>query len=252
VKDDDAPGSPGAETLPAAYAAWRESMLGRITDELERDLILERTGPAAGRRILDVGCGDGVLALELAERGAQVTGVDTSARMIAAARERAKRAGHDVTFEVASAEALPFSPGTYDAVVAITILCFVEDAARTLREICRVLKPGGHLIIGELGKWSTWAAFRRIKGWFGSPVWRHARFRSPPELRQLAAETGLVDVSVTGAIFYPPIGAAARLLGRFDSTIGARTTVGAAFLVLTMAKTDEIRAEAWPPETTHP
>ena len=50
-----------AEGLPAAYASWRRSPLGRITDDLERDLLLERIGPLPGRRILDVGCGDGGL-----------------------------------------------------------------------------------------------------------------------------------------------------------------------------------------------
>jgi len=64
------------DTLPAAYADWRRSTLGRITDKLEETLLLERIGPAQGLRILDVGCGDGVLATALASAGAQVTGLD--------------------------------------------------------------------------------------------------------------------------------------------------------------------------------
>lgn len=159
--------------------------------------------------------------------------------MVGAARERAKHAGYDVTFGVAQAGALPFSPGTFDVVIAITVLCFIEDAARALREMSRVLEPGGRLVVGELGKWSSWAAIRRIQGWLGSPVWSHARFTSPSELRELADEAGLVDGSVTGAIFFPPIGVAARLLGRFDDAIGTRTTLGAAFLVLAASKAGE-------------
>ena len=69
------------DTLRTKYATWRESTPGRLTDALERDLILERVGPATSVSILDVGCGDGVPALELAERGAQATGVDNSLRM---------------------------------------------------------------------------------------------------------------------------------------------------------------------------
>lgn len=225
-----------AERLPAAYAAWRHSVLGRVTDALEQDLILELVRPSAGLRILDVGCGDGVLAEELARYGAQVTGVDASEAMVAAARKRAERHGDRISFEVARAEALPFETGRFDVVVAITVLCFVENAGGALREMSRVLKPDGHLIIGELGRYSSWAAVRRIKGWLGSPVWRHARFRTPSQFERLAAEAGLVAISVKGAIFYPPLGIAARLLAPLDRKMGAWTTTGAAFLVLTASR----------------
>jgi SAM-dependent methyltransferase len=214
VTAEDTNGHQDLEGLPAAYAAWRESALGQITDALEQDLILELVGPPTGLRILDVGCGDGILAVELAARGAQATGVDPSPQMIAAARKRAQRNGKDVSFERAAAEALPFTSGTIDV----------------------VLKPGGRLIIGELGRSSSWAAVRRVKGWLGSPVWSRARFRSPSELRQLAIGAGLVDVSVMGAVFYPPIGLAARLLRPIDRRLGACTTTGAAFLVLAATK----------------
>jgi ubiquinone biosynthesis O-methyltransferase len=229
-RDDD------LEGLPAAYADWRASALGRATDALEQDLILELVGPPAGLRILDVGCGDGILVLDLAGRGAHATGVDASAAMVAAARARAHRHRRDVSFDMARAEALPFQSQTFDVVVAVTVLCFIEDAARVLGELTRVLKPGGRLIIGELGAWSSWAAVRRVKGWLGSPVWRHARFRTPSELRRLAIGAGLVDLSVRGAVFYPPMDLAARRLGPIDRRIGARTTAGAAFLALRATK----------------
>lgn len=224
------------ESLPAAYAAWRASTLGQITDALEQGLILKLIGPPAGLRILDVGCGDGVLAVEMAGRAEHVTGVDASPEMIAAARRRAERQGHEVSFEIGRVETLPFEAGTFDAVLAVTILCFVEDAAGALCEMVRVLKPGGRLIVGELGRYSSWAAIRRLKGWLGSPVWRRARFHSAAELRSLASDAGLVDVSVKGAVFYPPNGVAARLLGPIDPKIGAFTTAGAAFLALSATK----------------
>src|SRR5690606_14582712 len=75
-----------ADALPAAYSAWRQSTLGRITDALEQGLILDLIGPPDGKAVLDVGCGDGILALELSRRGANVVGVDASEDMIAAAR----------------------------------------------------------------------------------------------------------------------------------------------------------------------
>jgi len=224
------------ERLPAAYAAWRASTLGQVTDVLEQDLILDLIGPPAGLRILDVGCGDGVLAVELAGSTAHVTGVDASPEMIAAARRRAERHGREVSLELGKAEKLPFATDMFDMVIAVTVLCFVEDTAGALREMIRVLKPGGRLIVGELGRYSSWAFARRMKAWLGSPVWRRARFRSAAELGSLAASAGLVGLSVKGAVFYPPSGLAARLLGPIDPKIGALTTAGAAFLALTATK----------------
>lgn len=116
------------------------------------------------------------------------------------------------------------------------MFCFIEDAATSVRELARVLKPGGRLIIGELGKWSTWAAVRRVKGRLGAPVWRRARFRGASELKRLTTGAGLIDISVKGAIFYPPAGLAARLLRPIDHRMGACTTWGAAFLGLATTK----------------
>ena len=233
---EDASGRNDLVRLPAAYVAWRESVLGQITDALEQGLILDLLGTPDRRRIVDVGCGDGILALELSRRGAQAVGVDVSEEMVSAARKRAKEGGHDVHLDIAQAEALPFETASFDVVVAVTVLCFVKDAAVALKEMVRVLKPGGRLIVGELGRHSTWAALRRIKGWLGSAVWNHARFRSASELRELAKKPSLIDVSVHGAIYYPPFGIAARLLGPLDRRIGAWTTTGAAFLALAATK----------------
>lgn len=242
----------GDDGMQAAYAAWRESTLGRITDALERDLLLERIGRPSGLRVLEVGCGDGDLAIELASRDAHVTGVDRSERMIAAARERAAAKG-DTRFQVASAEALPFDNDAFDVVLAVTVLCFVADATAAMNEMTRILKPGGRLIIGELGRYSSWAALRRLKGWFGSSIWSVARFRTPAELTRLANAAGLAEVSVTGGVFYPPLGLAARLLGPIDRKIGAWTTLGAAFLALSARKPHHPTQRgrpSWSPTTT--
>ena len=127
---------------PNAYARWRASDLGTITERSERDLILELVGDVNCRKILDVGCGDGELAVVLAKRGANVTGIDSSGAMIEAARARAKRHGADITPQVARAEQLPFPAEQFDVVTAVTILCFVKDAGPVFREVSRVLGPG--------------------------------------------------------------------------------------------------------------
>jgi 2-polyprenyl-3-methyl-5-hydroxy-6-metoxy-1,4-benzoquinol methylase len=78
------------QALPLADADWRRSTLGRINDAREERLLLDRIGPTRDLRILDVGCGDGVLATRLARSGARVTGLDASADMIAAAQRLEK------------------------------------------------------------------------------------------------------------------------------------------------------------------
>jgi SAM-dependent methyltransferase len=137
---------------------------------------------------------------------------------------------------VGPGEALPFAAETFDLVTAITVLCFVDDADSVLREIARVLRPGGRLVIGELGKWSSWAMQRRIRAWLGSPLWRRGRFRSATRLRGLAEAAGLSVAELRGAIYYPRCTVAARLMAPYDSWFGRRTTVGAAFIALAADK----------------
>lgn len=221
---------------PEAYVNWRASDVGAITERLERRLILELLGDVSGRTLLDLGCGDGKLAVELASRGAQVTAVDASEPMIAAARARADEAGVEIRFHIAAAGKLPFPDGNFDTVAAVTILCFVENATPVFNEIARILRPGGRLVIGELGKWSIWAAARRLRGWLGSAMWRRGRFRTPGQLWKLAHESGLMPGPVRGAVYYPRWNRAARLLGPLDDRISRFTTAGAAFLALSATK----------------
>lgn len=221
---------------PQAYASWRGSTIGTITEGLERQLVLELLGDVSGRRMLEIGCGDGSMAVELARRGAEVTAIDASAVMISAARQRAQAERVVIDFRLATADNLPFQPTQFDLVVAVTILCFVENAAPVFSEIARVLRPGGRLVIGELNRWSTWAAERRLRAWLGSALWRRGRFRTPRQLRRLATDAGLEPGLVTGAVYYPRFRWAARWMSPFDRRIGRHTTLGAAFIAMSAQK----------------
>ena len=112
-------------------------------------------GELAGREVLDVGCGDGVLLRAVASRGARVTEIDADPAMVTAARRVAAEAGIDARLMEGRAERLPFADASFDVVAAITVLCFAEDAALLVREMARVLRPGGSIVIGELGRWSS-------------------------------------------------------------------------------------------------
>lgn len=221
---------------PETYARWRASELGAITEELQHNLMLQLIGDVTGKRVLEIGCGDGKLAVEMAQRGATVIAVDASQDMIDAAQRRAIAAGVQVDLRPGTAQALALPDASFDLVVAVTMLCFVEDATPAFAEISRVLRPSGKLIIGELNKWSAWAAGRRLRAWLGSALWQRGRFRTPDELRTLVRNAGLEPGTVTGAIYYPRSARAARLMRRFDVQLGHLTTIGAAFLALAATK----------------
>lgn len=221
---------------PGLYAEWRGADIGLMTERLERALVLELAGPVAGEDALDVGCGDGDLALDLWRRGARVGGIDASAAMVMAAQERARRHAAAIAFAIGRAERLPYAADSFDLVLAVTILCFVADARPVFGELARVLRPGGRLVIGELGRWSSWAAARRIRAWRGSALWQKARFRTRSELCRLARGAGLDVAAVRGAVFYPRLAAAARLLAPMDAALGRLTTLGAAFIALSAGK----------------
>jgi hypothetical protein len=87
-------------------------------------------------------------------------------------------------------------------------------------------------VIGELGRWSLWAAKRRMSGWLGSRTWASATFRTAGALESHVRDAGLAVTAVRGAVYYPPFGPAAALIARWDAWIGRRTTAGAAFLVV--------------------
>lgn len=217
---------------PELYSDWTGTTLGEITESLEDRLLWSLTGDVADRRALEIGCGEGRLAIELQKRGAVVTGADASADMIAAARTNAAATGCPLDLVRAEATHLPFADGSFDLVLAKTVLCFVGEADDMFAEMARVLRPGGRLVIGELHKWSTWAAQRRIRAWLGSPLWRRGRFRTAGELRRLARGAGLEAETVRGAIYFPRLTMAARLMAPCDDWLSRRTNFGAAFLAM--------------------
>ena len=108
--------------------------------------MLALAGDVAGQRVLDLGCGEGAYSRALAGRGARVSGVDGSARLIDVARQRAAAAGLAIDCTCANASALDgYASGSFDLIVASMILMNVEDYAGAIREAHRVLVAGGAL-----------------------------------------------------------------------------------------------------------
>jgi SAM-dependent methyltransferase len=108
-----------------------------------RDRFFDHIVPAPGRATLEVGCGEGRVARDLATRGHSVTAVDASPVLVASAVEADTRS----QYLVAAAEALPFDPGAFDLVVAYNSLMDVDDMPSAIAEAARVLEPSGRLAI---------------------------------------------------------------------------------------------------------
>ena len=124
------------------YSAVNEISL--LNAYYERPATLALAGDVAGRRILDAGCGSGPLSAALHDRGAIVTGFDSSAGMLELAR---RRLGDDADLHVAElGRPLPFADDAFDDVVASLVLHYLEDWTAPLAELRRVLRPGGRLI----------------------------------------------------------------------------------------------------------
>jgi SAM-dependent methyltransferase len=120
------------DPLAQAYDAFRTGYAEELFD------VLFESGLAAGARVVDVGCGTGLVAEELIKRGCCVTGLDISEPMLERARARVPQA----TFLVAHAEALPFPVAAFDAATSAQAFHWF-DQPRALAELARVVRPGG-------------------------------------------------------------------------------------------------------------
>ncbi len=118
------------------------------------------------QQILEVGCGGGLICEELAGRGATMLGVDPSLPALQTAREHADQSGlaERITYEQGYAEALPFDPASFQAVVCLDVLEHVKDLRSTIAEIARVLAPGGVFVFDTINR--TLLA-RAVLIWYG-------------------------------------------------------------------------------------
>jgi SAM-dependent methyltransferase len=116
----------------------------RYRTELTDDAVLAAIGDCSDLAVLDAGCGEGYMARELAGRGAsRVYGIDASARLIAAAREVP---APGVSFSEGDIADLPFARGSFDLIVANHLLNDLPDITEPVRELARVLRPGGKIV----------------------------------------------------------------------------------------------------------
>jgi demethylmenaquinone methyltransferase/2-methoxy-6-polyprenyl-1,4-benzoquinol methylase len=161
---------------------WRAFLLSRV--------------PAEATRVLDVACGTAAVSIELARAVPErtIVGIDQSTEMLAAGRERVARAGLAGRIELREgrAEELPFEDASFDAVTFTYLLRYVDDPAATMRELARVVRPGGTIAMQEFGLPSgvwrpLWELYVRVglpaAGAVVSPGWHEVGSFLGPSIR---------------------------------------------------------------------
>lgn len=157
TRDDAAVHEPtgGAQYDPFAAAFERHAQDSAYNAYYDRPALLDLLGEVSGKRVLDAGCGPGLYAAELARRGARVTGFDESPEMVRLARGRL-----GVQAEIRRgtlAEPLAWLPdGSQDLVLMALVLHHLDDRVSAIRELHRVLRPGGHLVLSTSHPTSDW------------------------------------------------------------------------------------------------
>jgi 2-polyprenyl-6-hydroxyphenyl methylase/3-demethylubiquinone-9 3-methyltransferase len=182
--------------------------------------VAERTA-LRGARVLDVGCGGGLLSEALAGEGAEVTAIDLAPDLLRIARLHGLESGVKVDYRQLPVEALAAEmPGSFDAITCMEMLEHVPDPASVLRACATLLKPGGRLFLSTLNR--TPAAFvlaivgaEYVARLLPKGTHRYQDFIRPSELAAWLREAGLKLEDVSGLV-YEPWRNAARIGRRTD------------------------------------
>jgi len=175
---------------------------------LRLNYIDERCG-LAGKQVLDVGCGGGILSESMHKRGATVTGIDLSAPALSVARLHLLESGQQVDYrEVAAEDLAAEAPGTFDVVTCLEMLEHVPDPASTVKACATLVKPGGSVFFSTIN--------RNPKSWLFAIVGaehvlkllpkgthEYKRFIKPSELAGFCRPAGLALSDLTGMTYNP-------------------------------------------------
>lgn len=182
---------------------WIKREICRAFGRDERD-----TRALEDLRILDIGCGGGLLTEPLARLGADMVGADAGAANIEAARAHAQAQGLVIDWRTTTAEALAAERASFDVVVAMEIVEHVADLPMFLREVASLVRPGGLLLLATLNR--TMKSFalaivgaEYILRWLppGTHTW--SKFVTPKEMTRAIEATGLEVEDACGMVFDP-------------------------------------------------
>ncbi len=172
---------------------------------------IDERAPLAGKKVLDVGCGGGLLSEGMALRGARVTGIDMGEAPLSVAKLHGLESGVKVDYRQTTIEALAEDPdqaGSYDVVTCLEMLEHVPDPASVLQACARMLKPDGAIFVSTINRNPKSFLFAIVGAEYvlkllpkGTHEWR--KFIRPSEMADYLRQAGLVVRELTGMTYNP-------------------------------------------------
>ena len=165
--------------------------------------------PLAGKNVVDIGCGGGILAESMAKKGAKVTGIDLSEKALKVADLHSLESGVQVRYELISAEQLAArEPGSFDVVTCMEMLEHVPDPAAVVQACATLVKPGGHVFFSTINRNPKAYLFAVIGAEYVLrmlPKGTHdyAKFITPAELSQYVRSAGMQVDGLKGMTYNP-------------------------------------------------
>lgn len=164
--------------------------------------------PFAGLRLLDIGCGGGLMTEPMARLGAEVVGADAGEENIAVAKAHAEMMGLDIDYRATTAEALAEAGEAFDVVLNMEVIEHVSDPQLFLDACARLVKPGGIMLTSTINRTAkAWAmaivAAERVLRWLPPGTHEWQKFITKDELFTMLSEAGLEPVDAKGFVFDP-------------------------------------------------
>jgi len=183
-----------------------EYITSQIAAEFGRDLKTNK--PFTGLRILDIGCGGGLLAEPMARLGADVVGADAAERNIPVARVHAAQSGLTIDYRHTTAEAMAAAGERFDAVLNMEVVEHVADPQGYLTACQELLKPGGLMICSTINRnpksyLMAIVGAEHVMRWLPKGTHEWSKFITPDELYDLIRKAGLTPVDRKGFVFNP-------------------------------------------------
>ncbi|HEX2841509.1 bifunctional 2-polyprenyl-6-hydroxyphenol methylase/3-demethylubiquinol 3-O-methyltransferase UbiG [Hyphomicrobium sp.] len=184
--------------------------LAFIRKELTRHFGLDPAGlrPFRDLRLLDVGCGGGLISEPLTRLGARVTGIDPGEKNVAIARDHAASQVLEIDYRATTIEDLASTGEQYDAVICLEVVEHVPDVGAFVKSCASLVRPGGMLILSTINRTlKSYAlaivAAEYVLGWLPRGTHQWDRFVTPDELARHIADAGLAAPRFEGFVYNP-------------------------------------------------